>query len=109
MIAGRIKCDFCEFIGEMTSSDGNKGAVKVPDGWIGIHPTVSVYGMRGLERKDPRYEVRSKIKEKVLKSVKSIHCCPRCANDRDVFSNQEMLPPPMQERQANAMRTDQTL
>lgn len=104
MIAGKIKCDFCNFLGDLQKHEINRGALKVPDGWIAIHPTVSVYGMRGLKISDPRYKEREKIKEKVLQSVKSIHCCPACANERDVFSNQISLPAPPQAPDINHMK-----
>ena len=105
MIGAKIKCDFCSFVGEMDNGVSNR-SVSVPEGWVAIHPTVVVYGMRGLVRQDPRYEMKKVIKERVLKRVKTIHCCPGCLHDKNVFDMTLTLPPPTQAKTENYMRND---
>lgn len=107
MIRGKILCDFCQFIGEMEVTKLNKGTLKVPDGWISVHPTIVVHGMRGLDFKSKAYKDREKMKEKIKDKVKPLHACPRCVTERNVFDLQMALPAPnTQERDVNYMRVD---
>ena len=105
MIAGKIRCDYCNFIGDMTCVELNKGTLKVPEGWISIHPTIVVHGMRGISLKDPRYEQLDKIKTKVKEKVRSLHCCPACSREKDVFGIELALPAPKHQEPINHMKT----
>lgn len=103
-VAGRVRCDFCSFVGDMEAMGLNKGAMQVPIGWISIHPMVVVHGMRGIKRRDPKHSDLEKIKNKIKKQVRSMHACPGCAVDRDIFSMQLALPPAAQEAYENPMK-----
>lgn len=105
MIAGRIKCDYCEFVGEMVGTEMSKGTLKVPEGWISIHPTIVVHGMRGIGLKDPLYKRLSEIKDKVKQKVRSLHCCPACTREKDVFNIELALPAPKHQEPINHMKT----
>lgn len=102
-MAGRIRCDFCGYIGEMEFGSGNKGILSTPDGWISIYPTVVISGLRGKldqEKRKKREEIRDKVKEK----VKTLHCCLGCATERDVFSLALALPSPQKKPEENFMK-----
>lgn len=105
-LAGKIKCDFCTFIGDLAENKLNKAALRIPDGWVSIHPTVVVHGLRGgkipKDSKDRRHLIVGKVKQKVT----TLHVCPACVSDRDVFDIGLCLgaPPKKEEREANPMK-----
>lgn len=105
MLGGRIKCDFCNFLGEMQPSSV-RGSIKIPNTWISIHPTIVVHGMRNLKIKDPEYERLNTMKDKIRLKVATIHCCPGCAEDRDVFDLARALPAAPEKQNENYMRAD---
>lgn len=99
MIGGRIKCDFCEFIGEMQFSQTSKGALKVPDSWVSIHPHVTIHGIKStIEKADNSWKTRKAMKDKIAERVKSLHVCPGCVSGRNVFDLQESLPAPIRQK-----------
>ena len=105
--AGKIKCDFCDFIGDLVTTSGN-GVLRVPDSWVSIHPMVVVHGMRGMKLSDPLYKSKEKIKDMVKTKVKSLHACPGCVNERGVFDMGMSLPAPIEKevREENYMREE---
>lgn len=105
MIAGKIKCDYCGFIGDMVGVELSKGTLKVPEGWISIHPTIVVHGMRGIGIKDPRYKMLDGIKTKVKEKVRSLHCCTSCVREKDVFDIALALPAPVMREEVNPMKS----
>jgi hypothetical protein len=107
MLAGKIKCDFCTFVGDLEAAGNLKGTLQVPSGWVSIHPMITVHGLRGIDLKDPRYEELKEIKERVKEKVTSLHCCPGCCKDRNIFGINLMLPAaPEREVAPNPMKKD---
>ena len=106
MIAGRCKCDFCGFISEMAGNPVQKSAMTMPEGWVSVHPMIVVHGMRGMKLSDKRYDDFKLMKDKVKQKVESLHICPRCLTDRDVFDMSRALPPTAQVVKENHMRAN---
>lgn len=89
MIGGRIKCDYCGFVGEMEFSPQSKTVLKAPSGWVSIHPTITFHGQlatKNLRAGTQGYEERMKLKEKIKARVHSQHVCPGCLFERDVMA-----------------------
>lgn len=88
-IGGRIKCDYCGFVGEMEFGHTGKSSLKAPDGWVSIHPMITLHGAlatRHLKANSQGYADRQKLKERVKERVHSQHVCPGCLFTRDVMA-----------------------
>lgn len=72
MIGARIKCDNCNFIGEMAMTS-NCSSITAPEGWAVVSPMIRIKGERSLSPLQ-RKELKIKIKEK----TPPFHVCPQC-------------------------------
>lgn len=103
MLAGRIACDFCKFVGDLEKVETSKGTMRVPAGWVSIHPVVTFHGNRGHnnEISDERRRYQNMMKCKIKEKVLSLHVCPGCTSERNVFDLVLALPQGVQQKREN--------
>lgn len=73
MIGARIKCDSCQFIGEMEFSRNCSSTAIAPAGWATVSATVRIKGERSLTEQQ-----QTELKAKVKKMTPPFHVCPQC-------------------------------
>ncbi len=73
MIGARIKCDQCNFIGEMEFKRESSSTAVAPAGWATVSATIRIKGERQLSRKD-----REEMKAKIKAMTPPFHVCPGC-------------------------------
>lgn len=90
-IGGRIKCDYCGFIGEMEFHAAQKSVLRAPSGWVSIHPMITFHGQLATKNLKPNttgYKERMDLKEKIKERVHSQHVCPECVFGKNVMALQ---------------------
>lgn len=73
MIGARIKCDNCQFVGDMKFTANCSTTIVAPDGWATVSATIRIKGEINLKREE-RIKLKAKIKEK----TPPFHVCPGC-------------------------------
>lgn len=76
---GKIKCDFCGFIGDL-SKDGHSAMLKTPTCWAHVYPAIKLFGFKNLGFKE-----KDDIKKKLKQKIPDMHICPQCVESREVF------------------------
>ncbi len=73
MIGAKIRCDNCNFTGDMPLAANCRTTATAPDGWATVYPTVRLKGERSLEP-----EKRKLFKQKISEKTPPFHICPKC-------------------------------
>lgn len=73
MIGARIRCDCCNFIGEMEMTRNCSSTAATPSGWAVVSATIRIKGEQSLSN-----ERKAEIKKKVKEKTPPFHICPQC-------------------------------
>ncbi len=81
---GKIKCDFCGFVGDLETKSG-QALMKIPAMWVTVKPMICISGNRELKLPKKR-----EIKGKIESRFPHFHLCPGCVDNGD-FSMGSLL------------------
>lgn len=89
---GKIKCDLCEFIGNLETVNGQAN-MRTPIGWAFVYPTVKMTYKHGSRKQMTKEEMDSidLVKEKIAKRVHTMHICPGCLKNEKTWQGEGPL------------------